>query len=64
MHSYMIKTSLLNDFLKLRYIFSSKAFIFRKNLLEPLVRLTEGDVASIGPPITQFAIFLSIMYVH
>ena len=26
----MIKTSLLNDFLKLRYIFSSKAFIFRK----------------------------------
>ena len=33
----------------------------KKNLFEPLVRLTEGDVASIGPPITQFAIFLSII---
>ena len=37
----------------------------KKNLFEPLVRLAEGDVASIGPPVTQFAIFLSIMlYVH
>ena len=43
-------------------LFQIVHFLKKKNLFEPLVRLAEGDVASVGPPVTQFAIFLPIMF--